>query len=382
MCCNSLGRIFQISMHGLAQTFRALFTDRNKGDRPSNTLSIARTSVILLLAALVLGGAQWMYGQSAPAPLNPAGAAQNAAITPGHYQDTFTLNDAGSPQIEMHGIDSLHSIYFTLPETHVVRTAKIHVYYAFSPSLLPQLSHIKLILNGTLFATIQPTPGQVGGSDSRDAEADFDIPTDLLVHNNTLTLEFIGHYTMVCEDPANTTLWARVHRNTFLDIRGDLLPLADDLKQLPQPFLDPAVIQPPSVPVVFAAQPSYKAIQAAGIITSYFGMISENRAVRFPVHIGAIPAGNAIVIAENASSLPAGLGLPTVNGPTVAMRTNPHDPYSKLLIVAGGTPDQTGNCSPGRGSAQRHACRGANRDRCVQASGTAAGRWRAALGAH
>jgi len=339
---NSLGRIFQISMHGLAQTFRALFTDRNKGDRPSNTLSIARTSVLLLIAALLLGGAQWTLGQAPAAGGAQTGAtaAQNAAMTPGHYQDTFSLNDAGSPQIEMHGIDSMHSIYFTLPETHVVRTAKIHVYYAFSPSLLPQLSHIKLILNGTLFATIQPTPGQVGGSDSRDAEADFDIPTDLLVHNNTLTLEFIGHYTMVCEDPANTTLWARVHRNTFLDIRGDLLPLADDLKQLPQPFLDPAVIQPPSVPIVFAAQPSYKAIQAAGIITSYFGMISENRAVRFPVRIGAIPAGNAVVIAENASSLPASLGLPTVNGPTVAMRTNPSDPYSKLLIVAGGTPDQ------------------------------------------
>jgi cellulose synthase (UDP-forming) len=339
---NSLGRIFQISMHGLAQTFRALFTDRNKGDRPSNTLSIARTSVLLLIAALLLGGAHWMLGQAPAAGGAQTGAtaAQNAAMTPGHYQDTFSLNDAGSPQIEMHGIDSMHSIYFTLPETHVVRTAKIHVYYAFSPSLLPQLSHIKLILNGTLFATIQPTPGQVGGSDSRDAEADFDIPTDLLVHNNTLTLEFIGHYTMVCEDPANTTLWARVHRNTFLDIRGDLLPLADDLKQLPQPFLDPAVIQPPSVPIVFAAQPSYKAIQAAGIITSYFGMISENRAVRFPVRIGAIPAGNAVVIAENASSLPASLGLPTVNGPTVAMRTNPSDPYSKLLIVAGGTPDQ------------------------------------------
>jgi len=339
---NSLGRIFQISMHGLAQTFRALFTDRNKGDRPSNSLSIARTSVLLLIAALLLGGAHWMLGQAPAAGGAQTGAtaAQNAAMTPGHYQDTFSLNDAGSPQIEMHGIDSMHSIYFTLPETHVVRTAKIHVYYAFSPSLLPQLSHIKLILNGTLFATIQPTPGQVGGSDSRDAEADFDIPTDLLVHNNTLTLEFIGHYTMVCEDPANTTLWARVHRNTFLDIRGDLLPLADDLKQLPQPFLDPAVIQPPSVPIVFAAQPSYKAIQAAGIITSYFGMISENRAVRFPVRIGAIPAGNAVVIAENASSLPASLGLPTVNGPTVAMRTNPSDPYSKLLIVAGGTPDQ------------------------------------------
>jgi cellulose synthase (UDP-forming) len=338
----SLGRIFRISMHGLVSTFRSIFTDKDKGGPKSKSLSIARTSVIFMLAALLMGGAQSARGQAqrTAGALKNASSDTTAAVTPGHYQDTFTLNDAGSPQIELHGIDSEHSIYFTLPETHVVRAAKIHIYYAFSPSLLPQLSHLKLILNGTLFATIQPTPGQVGGSDSRDAEAEFTIPTDLLVHNNTLTIEFIGHYTMVCEDPANTTLWARVHRTTFLDIRGDLLPLADDLKQLPIPFLDPAVIQPLSIPVVFASAPSYKAIQAAGIVTSYFGMISENRPVRFPVHIGTIPQGNAIVIADSAGNLPAGLGLPSISLPTVAMRTNPNDQYSKILIVAGGDGDQ------------------------------------------
>ena len=342
----SLGRIFRISMHGLASTFRSLFTDKDDNDRKPNSLSIARTSVIFILAALLMGGVQNLRGQqqhlaaTAKTVAKAGATAADAPLGPGHYKDTFTLNDAGSPQIELHGIDSMHSIYFTLPETHVVKTAKIHVYYAFSPSLLPQLSHLKLILNGTLFATIQPTPGQVGGSDSRDADAEFTIPTDLLVHNNTLTIEFIGHYTMVCEDPANTTLWARVHRNTVLDIQGDLLPLADDLKQLPIPFLDPAVIQPLSIPVVFAGTPTYKAIQAAGIVTSYFGMLSENRPVRFPVHFGAIPQGNAIVIADNAGNLPAGLGLPSISLPTVAMRTNPNDQYSKILIIAGADGDQ------------------------------------------
>ena len=69
---------------------------------------------------------------------------------------------------------------------------------------------------------------------------------------------------MVCEDPANTTLWARVHRNTYLEIQGDLLPLADDLKQLPMPFLDPAVIQPLSIPMVFASAPSYQGDPGGG----------------------------------------------------------------------------------------------------------------------
>jgi len=351
---NSLGRVFLISMHGLAMTVKSMFSknDRNgDGPRP-NSLSIARTSLLIAIPAIFF--VPTLRGQTQTAPKPPAvssvavassGTAapvnNNLAVTPGHYRDLFTLNDTGSPLIEPHGIDSTRNVYFTLPETHVVRSAKIHVYYAFSPGLLPQISHIKLLLNGTLFATVQPTPGQSGGSDARDTEAEFTIPSDLLAHNNTLTVQFIGHYTMVCEDPANTTLWARVHRNTYLDIRGDLLPLADDLKHLPVPFLDQGVTQSPSIPVVFASQPSLKAIQAAGIVTSYFGMISESRAVRFPVHFGALPQGNVIVVAENASSIPAGLALPAINAPTVATRTNPIDPYGKVLVVAGANAEQT-----------------------------------------
>ena len=338
----SLRRIFTISMHGLLSTFQSLFTNKDKKARKAAALSVARSLLIFILGATLMGSARQALAQ----PQGPAGSTQtaaadkNAAVLPGQYRDTFTLNDAGSPQIELHGIDSSHNIYFTLPQTHVVRTAKIHIYYAFSPSLLPQMSHIKLLMNGTLFATVQPTAGQVGGSDSTGAEAEFTIPPELLVHNNTLTIQFIGHNTMVCEDPASTTLWARVHRNTFLDIRGDMLPLADDLKQLPMPFLDPAVIQPLSIPIVFPSAPSYKAIQAAGIISSYFGLISENRPVRFPVHIGEIPQGNAIVISDSPGNLPAGLNMTGVGSPTVAMRTNPNDPYGKVLVVAGGDADQ------------------------------------------
>jgi cellulose synthase (UDP-forming) len=354
----SLGRVFLISMHGLASTLKS-FCKRDDGNgNGRGSLSIAPSSILLAFAAFLLSGTALLHGQAAVAPktappanapgtaakiasTSPAAIDQYAIVTPGHYQDLFTLNDTGAPQIELHGIDSRQNIYFTLPDTHVVRSAKIHVFYAFSPGLLPQISHIKLLLNGSLFATLQPTPGQSGGSDPRDTEAEFNIPSDLLVHNNTLTVEFIGHYTMVCEDPANTTLWARVHRNTYLDIRGDLLPLADDLKHLPIPFLDQAVTQPPSIPVVFASQPSLKAIQAAGVVTSYFGMMSESRAVRFPVHFGGLPQGNVILIAENPASVPAGLAPPSISGPTVAIRTNPNDPYGKVLIVAGANPEQT-----------------------------------------
>jgi len=356
----SMARIFAISFKGMAQTLQSLLGSPDRNARKKTMpLTVASLAIFFLLGSFLIGAGHNLKAQR---PGDPAGV-QNAAasdyssasvvepavtgppdkdtpVPPGQYRDTFTLNDAGSPQIELHGIDSRHEIFFTLPQTHVVRSAKVHLFYSFSPSLLPQMSHLKLMMNSTLFATVQPTPGQLGGSDSHIADAEFTIPPELLVHNNTLTIQFIGHYAMVCEDPANTTLWSRVHRNTYLDIQGDLLPLADDLKQLPMPFLDPAVIQPLSIPIVFASAPSLKAIQASGVVSSYFGLISESRPVRFPVHIGAIPQGNAIVISDSPSNLPAGLNLVDVSAPTVAMRTNPNDPYGKVLVIAGANADQ------------------------------------------
>ncbi|MGD0630220.1 MAG: UDP-forming cellulose synthase catalytic subunit [Terracidiphilus sp.] len=349
----SMARILAISLKGLAHTFQSLFGvgDKKARKKPAS-LSVARPAIVFLLASLLVGAAHSLRAQNTvPRDNTTVSAIEASALSgppdkgvpapPGQYRDTFTLKDAGSAQIELRGIDSRHEIYFTLPQTHVVRSAKIHLYYSFSPSLLPQMSHLKLLMNGALFATVQPMPGQMGGSDPHDAEAEFTIPPELLVHNNTLTIQFIGHYTMVCEDPTNTTLWSRVRRaNTFLDIEGDLLPLVDDLKQLPMPFLDPAVIQPLSIPIVFASAPSHKAIQAAGVVSSYFGLISENRPVRFPVHIGQIPQGNAIVISDSPGNLPTGLNLVDVSTPTVAMRTNPNDPYGKVLVIAGANAEQ------------------------------------------
>ena len=334
----SLGRIFQISMHGLLATFRSLFAGATRTPENPASLSIARVRSSSSLVAFLLAACRVVRGAAVagkkPLPQRGTASDKTPRVPPGHYRDTFTLNDAGSPQIELHGIDSRTASTSRCRRRTSSRTAKIHVFYAFSPSLLPQLSHIKLILNGTLFATIQPTPGQGGGSDSRDAEADFSIPAELLVHNNTLTIEFIGHYTMVCEDPANTTLWARVHRTTFLDIRGDLLPLADDLKQLPMPFLDPAVIQPLSIP---------DRLSAPALAQSHPGRRRGLQLLRPDLRepSGPLPGphrrdspGNAIVIAENPQSAP-GLSLPNVTAPTVAMRTNPGDPYSKVLVITG-----------------------------------------------
>ena len=358
----SLGRIFLISFAGLKMTFVSLFLNQRqdklskkvgagKPKAKSQVESKSKSSLpapaahilLLLLGTLGLLVATGKTVQAQPGTMgNDArmAIAKGPAPPPGQFRDVFSLADTGAASMEMHGIDSQNSIFFTLQQTHVVKTAKIHIYYAFSPSLLPQLSHMQLSLNGTLFATIPIPPGETPATGSKDEEAEFSIPPELLVRKNILTIEFIGHYVMVCEDPANTTLWARVQSGTYMDFAGEVLPLTDDLKQLPLPFLDTEVVTSPKIPVVFATAPTSKAIQAAGIVSSYFGMESENRPVRFPTYVGQLPAGNSIVISESPTTLPAGLNIGNISGPTLAMRANPTDAYSKVLIITGQDADQ------------------------------------------
>jgi cellulose synthase (UDP-forming) len=238
----------------------------------------------------------------------------------------------------------------------------MHIRYHFSPGLLPDISHIKVSLNGTLFATLPVTtrpafvapPGDITpeqklaeeqslalarNETGAMLEANLVMPAEMLVHNNELTFEFIGHYTFQCEDPSHSTLWSHVDNTSTLEFTGSLITLPNDLSLLPLPFYDSAVNLHPVIPIVFLTQPSPQALKAAGIIASYFGILTDYRPVHFPVSIGSIPAGNAVVIAESSTQL-GPLGVTSVAGPTLAMRPNPSDRFSKLLVVTGGTPDE------------------------------------------
>jgi cellulose synthase (UDP-forming) len=324
----SMWRILQLSVHGLTQTAKGMFTRSNAAPKAKLATSIA--PLLLLLALL------------------PAVKAQGRPAA-GTFANVYTLSDMGTPDtIVLRGVDAHHTVYFSVPQTQVVKTATMRLRYHFSPGLLPMISHLNVSLNRSLFATLPVrTSPTIGGDDTNAAtqnsallEATLTLPADALVHNNELTFEFVGHYTTSCEDPSNTTLWSHVDANSSIELGGTLLPLQNDLKVLPLPFYDAAVNLHPSVPIVFLSQPSAKALQAAGIVASWFGIMTDYHAVRFPVSIsGTVPQGNAIVISENTASLPGALGVTASRGPTIAMRTNPFDPYSKLLVVTGDNAD-------------------------------------------
>jgi cellulose synthase (UDP-forming) len=337
----SLGRIIKLAAFGLTKALRE--ATKSNHAPPSRKLA---TSILPLCVLTVLAAAIKPY----PALAQTTIKANTAPIL---FDNTVAFYDLGvSSNIVLHGVDASDSVRFALPRTQLVKTATMHLRYHTSPALLPSLSHIKVTLNGTVFATIPvtqpaaappPNPAPAANTPHSEnnslLESTIAIPAELLAPNNELTFEFIGHYAMKCEDPAHSTLWAHIDNNSTLEFAGTLIPLEDNLKLLPAPFYDAKINLRPVIPIAFLTQPSPKALEAAGIIASWFGMLADSHPIRFPVSIGAIPPGNAILIGESAATLPASLEMTTISGPSIAIRANPSDPYSKVLVLTGDSAD-------------------------------------------
>ena len=75
------------------------------------------------------------------------------------------------------------------------------------------------------------------------------------------------------------------------------------------------------------------------MVASWFGILTDYRPARFPVSFGNIPQGNVIVISENSAELPGTFNVNGSSGATVAIRTNPNDPYAKMLLLTGDNQD-------------------------------------------
>jgi cellulose synthase (UDP-forming) len=334
----SLARILRLSLRGLRH---ALIGTRGK-DRPSNNpLATSVLPLVLVALAAAFHGSVLHAATIVDPGVKPSTASlARSPIGAGQFDNVLSLSEEGiRTSIILRGVDASRSVSFSVPRNQVVKSATMKLRYHLSPGLLPGISQLNVSLNGTLVKTLAVnTPPDLAGEDSL-LEATIPLPAELLVHQNQITFGFIGHYALQCEDPANTTLWARVDPSTTIELAGSLLPVAPDLSLLPFPFYDDGAVGDTVLPIVFLGPPSATAIQAAGVIASWFGVLSGSRPVLFPVSIGKVPAGNAIVIAEQPAQIPSSLNLGAVSGATVAMVNNPGDPYSSLLVVTGGSED-------------------------------------------
>jgi cellulose synthase (UDP-forming) len=279
---------------------------------------------LLIAVLLLVPGSR--AAQTAPGPQRSGGI---QAAQPENFHDEISLGRAnGSTALALQRSGASLNFFFGEPVTKVPTSAVLKLSYA-APELRANEARLALTLNGTQVGFIPLVPGAA-------QQADLPLPTDLLTSDTTLSFELQGNCERCAEE---TEPWVVLNASSSIILSGTRLPIGNDLSLLPLPFFDPAGQGSWSLPFTFGEQPDNISLESAALLASWFGVLSDVRGVHFPVSVGEIPSGNAVLIALRESSLLTGLALSRAPGPLIAMVDNPRDPYGKLLVITGDQPD-------------------------------------------
>jgi cellulose synthase (UDP-forming) len=264
----------------------------------------------------------------APFALSPA-PAPSAAPTTRRVTRTLRQLGLGGP-MQLRGVSPLQGVQFGIRADEVVTEARLVISGASSPALVPEASQLTVTLNDQLVGAVRPDP-------ARPAFGPVEMPLspDFFTEINRLNFAFAGRYPAVCQDPLSDLLWMTVSDGSALHLTLERLALPRDLARLPEPFFDPRELRDTLVlPVVLPDAAPNELLRGAAMAASWFAVQAEYRGARFPVS-GALPATGHAVVLATPQSVPAGLALPPLSGPTVALAENPNDPTGTLLLIAG-----------------------------------------------
>jgi hypothetical protein len=238
--------------------------------------------------------------------------------------------DLGVPAIELHGVQSSAAVNIGVRKDEVVVGAILHLRMTYSPSMLQDMSHLRISLNGQTTSALTLTKADAGHEIERDIVLDPRYFSDY----NQIRLDLIGHYSLECEDPENSALWAAIGGQSDLTLTLRPIELRNDLAFLPAPFFDVHDARGLVLPIVLPAHATRGLVRSAGAAASWFGMLADYRGARFPVAFDVLPERHGLVFATNAAR-PAQLTLPEVQAPTVSVIDHPTMPWVKLLVFQG-----------------------------------------------
>ncbi|MGC3874937.1 cellulose biosynthesis cyclic di-GMP-binding regulatory protein BcsB [Halomonas sp. GXIMD04776] len=280
-----------------------------------------------ILLSLLIALPAWAQSPSSPS-VNAPEAARQGAPTKKH---TLSLAELSQRDLELSGMSPQRLIEFKIRSDQLVSEATLELGYTPSPSLLADVSHLKVYLNDELMGVAPIEAGAPGETQRQTLSLDPRLISDF----NRLRLELVGHYSKICEDPTHSSVWVNVAGDSTLTLQQQTLPVANDLANLPLPFFDDSDDSPLELPLVLPPSPSLDAQRAGGIVASYFGAQANWRGQRFPVSFDTPPAQHAIVLATNEHRPAVLADYPAVDGPTIEMISHPDSPYDKLLVLMG-----------------------------------------------
>lgn len=240
-------------------------------------------------------------------------------------------------ELTLRGTQGSAGVPFGVRTDELVQSAILNLKYSSSPALLPDLSHLRVAVNGV---TVDAIPLQTGNQSGKIRTANVSIDPRLITAYNRIDIQLVAHYSRDCENPDNSSLWANIDASSTLTLNTRQVALANELSLLPVPFFDPHDTRRLELPFYFAQMPEANILESAGIVASYFGALAGYRGATFPVSMKSFPSSGNAVMVSKLDALPKNLTdlypeLAHLNGPGVAIIPNPKDSYGKLLLVLG-----------------------------------------------
>lgn len=259
------------------------------------------------------------------------------------WRNSFTFAQTGRmTDTLLLGIQNQQYIDFGLRKDRIVSDASLELTYTASPALIPAWSHLRIYLNDVLMDTVRIYEQDLGQQRTRT----IGLNSFLLSDFNQVRIEFVGHYTDICEDPANSSLWVNISSASKIHLNTQAMAMRNDLAFFPLPFFDPSDRDATRLHMVFAGTPNAAEQQAAGVLSSFIGSLSGWRGADFPVLYNQLPAtgerrqiiSNSVVFATN-DRRPDFLSdkerYPDVEAPVITLMDHPDHAYSKLLVLMG-----------------------------------------------
>ncbi|TPQ42292.1 cellulose synthase regulator BcsB, partial [Burkholderia ubonensis] len=290
--------------------------------RPAASLFMLSAALFGALHTAALSAAPMPAGSAVPAVAGAASAPADVARAPQVAVASAAAGAAaaGGPAItvrlpfaslgafdplHLRGADDARTINAGVRLDRVVTGARLRLTYAYSPSLVFPMSHLKVLVNGEVVSTVPFDAPRAGRMVTQDIPIDPRYFSDF----NQIGLRLIAHYTLDhCEDPSNSALWADVSPTSELILDEAPVRLPNDVALLPAPFFDRRDNGRLRLPFVLPASPDSATLRSAGVLASWFGALADYRQARFPVAT-TLPADDQAVVIGTVATLPAGLAL-------------------------------------------------------------------------
>ena len=275
--------------------------------------------------------------------LSVAGNTATASIEPEwRYDLTATLNDTSgligmvpggqALSVKLDGVNNIQYFDFGVRADELVSKAVVNLDFTASPSLIANYSQLNVYLNDQLQQSIPLNTVGLG----KAVQSQVALNPKLIKAVNRLSIEFVGHYQTICENPTNEVLWVAINPSSSLTLTKQKLRLGNDLARFPAPFINVSMNEMTTLPFVFAKSPSDSIKTAAAVMASLGGEIAEWRGIDYPVYFNEAPADQHFVVFATNEHRPDFLAhLPTVDGPEVIVADAPNSRFAKMLVVTG-----------------------------------------------